>query len=90
MRKIEIIDDVKLRFPGCGDEFDLGVEVGALSVLLAQGVPNIYREISEAAAQHLRPIAEHFRYALVATASGEGRVDVTLTRWARRPALRVV
>jgi hypothetical protein len=37
MRKIEIIDDVRLRFPGRDSEFDIGIEVGAASVLMAQG-----------------------------------------------------
>lgn len=90
MRKIEILDDVRLRFPGRDAEFDLGIEVGALSVLIAQGVPDIHRELSEAATEQMRPIAEQFRYTLVATPSGDGVMSVSLTRWARRPALRVV
>lgn len=90
MRKIEILDDVRLRFPNqCGD-FDLGLEIGAISVLLAQGVPLIQRQISPEAVEHLRPIAERFRYALVATDAGDGTMSVSLMRWSRKPLLRVV
>jgi hypothetical protein len=91
MRRIEIIEDVRLRFPNRSEEFDVGVEVGSVSVLLAQGVPLIQRELSLAATEQLRPIAERFRYALVATASdSDGRMNVSLLHWSRRPLLRVV
>jgi hypothetical protein len=90
MRKIEIIDDVRLRFPGRGAEFDLGVEVGAISVLIAQGLPAIHREVSKAAAEQLRPIADQFRYTLIATDAGEDSMIVSLKPWSRRPLLRVV
>ncbi len=90
MRNIEILDDVRLRFPGRDAEFDLGVEVGSLSVLMAQGMPLIQREVSPGAVEQLRPIAERFRYALVATASGDETMSVSLVHWSRRPLLRVV
>lgn len=90
MQTIEIIDDVRMRFPGRGAEFDLGVEVGSVSVLLAQGVPLVQRTLSAAAIEQLRPIAERFRYALVATSAGEGMMEVSLVHWSRRPLLRVV
>ena len=90
MRVIEIIDDVRLRFPGRGAEFDIGVEVGALSVLMAQGAPLIQRQVSAAATEQLRPIAERFRYALVATEGENGLMNISLLHWSRKPLLRVV
>lgn len=90
MRKIEILDEVRLRFPGRDAEFDTGIEVGAMSVLMAQGNELIQRELSLAAAEQLRPIAERFRYAMVATSEGDGMVMVSLIHWSRRPLLRVV
>ncbi|QQR38876.1 hypothetical protein [Devosia rhizoryzae] len=90
MRKIEIVDAVRLRFPEQNADFDLGVEVGALSVLMAQGEPLLQRTVSAAAVEQLRPIAERFRYALVASSAGEGMMDVSLIHWSRRPLLRVV
>lgn len=90
MRKIEILADVKLRFPGRDTEFDVGIEVGAVSVLIAQGVPLIQRQLSRDATDQLRPIAEQFRYTMVATEADEGEMDVSLSNRARKPLLRVV
>ena len=90
MRKIEIIEDVRLRFPARDAEFDIGLEVGVVSVLLAQGSPIIQRQLSGDATEQLRPIAERFRYTLIATETASGLMDVTLTPKSRRPVLRVV
>ena len=90
MRKIEIVDAVRLRFPERNSDFDLGLEVGAVSVLMAQGEPLIQRELSEAAVEQLRPIAERFRYALVASNSTPGMMEVSIMAWSRKPLLRVV
>lgn len=90
MRKIEILDGVRLRFPGRDAEFDIGLEVGVVCVLIALGESLIQRELSSAAVEQLRPIAERYRYALVATATGEGMMSVSLLHWSRRPLLRIV
>ncbi|TDK32234.1 hypothetical protein E2F50_18105 [Rhizobium deserti] len=90
MRKIEILEDVRLRFPGRDAEFDLGLEVGAVSVLMAQGIPLIQRELSHEAAEQLRPIAQSLRYTLVSTDAPSGMLAVTITHKSRRPMLRVV
>jgi hypothetical protein len=90
MRKIEIFDDVRLRFPGRDAEFDLGLEIGAISVLMAQGHMLIQRELSDAAVEQLRPIAERFGYALVATEAVSSLAWVTLSPKSRRPLLRIV
>jgi hypothetical protein len=90
MRKIEVIDDVRLRFPWRDSEFDIGIEVGAASVLMAQGAPLIQRELSAAAVEQLRPIAEHFRYALVTARLTDDTMQVSLLPWSRKPLLRVV
>lgn len=90
MRKIEILEDVRLRFKGRGDEFDIGLEVGAASVLMAQGQQLIQRELSVPAVEQLRPIAERFRYALVASPLNETTMQVSLLHWSRKPLLRIV
>lgn len=90
MRKIEIVDGVRVRFPHANAEFDLGLEVGAISVLMAQGLPLIQKELSLAASEHLRPLAEKFRYTLVATpGADDDMVSVSLIQWSR-PLLRLV
>lgn len=90
MRKIEILDDVRLRFPGRDAEFDTGLEVGAATVLMAQGEPLIQRTLSADAVEQLRPIADRLRYAMVATEGPEGMMDVSLMHWSRKPLLRIV
>lgn len=78
MRRIEIIEDVRLRFPQRDGEFNVGIEVGAVSVLLAQGVPVIQRELSHDATNQLRPIAEKFGYLVVATDADVESMSVTI------------
>lgn len=90
MRQIEILDDVRFRFPGRSAEFDTGIEVGVVSLLMALSEPLIQRDLSSAAVEQLRPIAERFRYALVATDAPNGMMTVSLIHWTRKPALRVV
>jgi hypothetical protein len=90
MRRIEILDHVRLRFPNQCSAFDLGLEIGAASVLMAQGVPLIQREMCREAVEHLRPVAERFRYALVATRTGDDCMSVSLLHWSRRPLLHAV
>jgi hypothetical protein len=90
MKKIEIIDQVRLRFPKRDVEFDLGVEVGAVSVLLAQGTTIIERELSEEALEQLRPIAESFCYRLTATELAPGLMRAVFSHASRRPLLRLV
>lgn len=90
MRSIEIIDDVRLRFPGRDWEFDLGIEVGSLSVLIAQGVAAVEREVSREALEQLIPIAERFRYAVACADSDSDIVRVRFTRFRQKPHLRLV
>jgi hypothetical protein len=90
MRKIEIVDDLRLRFPGRDNEFNVGVEVGALSVLMAQATPLIERRLSIDAVEQLRPIAEGLRYVLTATEADAGMMNVSIMPRSRRPMLRVV
>jgi hypothetical protein len=78
MRQIEILDDVRVRFPGRGPDFDLGIEVGAICVLMAQAEPVIRRSVSAEALEQLRPLAQRFRYVLVAT-PGEAGWDVRIS-----------
>jgi hypothetical protein len=89
MRRIEVLDDVFVRFPGRGDEFDLGIEIGSLCVRMATGEPLIQRHLSAECLEQLRPLAERFRYALVATPAEEG-FETSLIHWSSRPKLRVV
>lgn len=92
MRRIEILEDLHLLFPGRDAEFDLGLEIGALSVLMAQGQRSIHRKLSGDCIEQLRPIAERFAYAMVATPAADAvHFDVNLShRSYGRPRLRLV
>lgn len=90
MRQIEILDDVRLRFPNRHDEFTVGVEVGAVAVLLALGDLPFQRRLSIEAINQLRPIAEFFGCSLVAVSDGSSTSQAIFASKALRPVLRVV
>ena len=89
MRKIEILADLRVRFPHRVGEFDEGVEVGVIATLMALGEGKIRRRISRASVIQLRPLAEHFRYRITTQPLGDS-VEVTLEPTYRRPLLRIV
>ena len=89
MRQIELLEDLKVRFPGRGEEFDLGLEIGAICIQMAQGELMIERTVSAACAEQLRPLAVRFDYTLIATSNGSD-TDLILYHASRRPRLRVV
>lgn len=89
MRRIEVVAGVHLRFPKRDEEFDLGVEIGALSALMALGEPCIHRSISAPCLEQLKAVAEHFRYVVVAVPNGTA-FDATISPRTARPRLRLV
>jgi hypothetical protein len=91
MRRIEVLDRLHLQFPNRDAEFDLGIAVGSLAVLMAQGQPSIRRTVTGECVEQLRPIAERFRYALVATPESEGLFALSLDHLRQqKPRLRLV
>jgi hypothetical protein len=90
MRKIEIVDDFRLCFPGQPAAFDLGLELGVLSVLMAHGVPHISRAVSPEAIEKIRPIADHFRYMMTDLVPTDETTQITLVMRTGRPKLKVV
>ncbi|MDB5622606.1 MAG: hypothetical protein JWR39_1169 [Devosia sp.] len=89
MRQIEVLDGVRVRFPGRGSEFDLGVEIGAVTALMVLGEPVIERRVSPECVEQLRPLAERFRYRLVANRTGE-EAEIALFHASRPPRLQLV
>lgn len=91
MRQIHLDQEIRLRFPRRGPEFDDGVEVGILAVLMTQGDPVITRWISETCLQQLQALAPQLSYRAVSEPSSEpGLVKVTLTSSRVRPKLSLV
>ena len=89
MRQIEVLNGVRVRFPGRNSEFDLGVEIGAVTALMAMGEPMIQRRVSAECIEQLRPLAERFRYRLVGSES-DGQAEITLFHASRPPRLQLV
>lgn len=90
MRRIEILEDVHVRFPGRGAEFDLGVEIGALTALMAIGDPIIERTVSPDAVEQLRPLAERFGYTVIAVPQEQSCLVHLASGAHKRPSLRLI
>jgi hypothetical protein len=89
MRKIELVDAVRIRFPGREEEFDDGVEIGVLAMLMANDQPVINRQVPARQIEQIQALAERFRYRCSVEDAGDDRV-VTLRHVSQRPALRLV
>jgi hypothetical protein len=90
MRHIHLTDGLRLRFPGRGEEFDQGVEIGVLAVLMDMATPNVSRWIATANLEQARALAQKMDYRIAEGASEEGWTHVTLRRGPVRPQLRLV
>ena len=62
MRHIHLTEGLRLRFPGRGEEFDQGVEIGVLAVLMDMAIPNASRWIATANLEQARALAEKMDY----------------------------
>ena len=90
MRHIHLADGMRLRFPGRTEEFDLGVEIGVLAVLMDSGLREIQRVISTANLDQARALAEKMGYRLTEGFRDNSEVSVTLRFGQARPALKLV
>ena len=90
MRRIHVEDGLALRFPGRGEEFNEGVEIGILTALMNLGLKGFTHRISTENIEQARAIAEKLGYRLIAGAEHGGQTDVVLRRARARPALKLV
>lgn len=90
MRHIQLEDQLRIRFPARGAEFDEGFEVGVMAALMAGGQPTITRFIGPDSLDQLRALAERLNYRLVAGEQEGDFVEVTLQSVSIRPKLRLV
>ncbi|HEY8564305.1 MAG TPA: hypothetical protein VIL65_02310 [Beijerinckiaceae bacterium] len=90
MRHITIADGLRLRFPNRSEQFDQGVEIGALAVLMDLGTREFDRWIAQGNLEQARSLAEKLGYRVVEGPVDDGFVHVTLRTGAARPALRLV
>ena len=90
MRYIEVEDGLRVRFPGRGEEFDEGVEIGLLVAQLAQGAREFGRMIATSNLAQARDVVERFGCALWVVAEGAETSEIEVSSCRRRPSLRLV
>jgi hypothetical protein len=92
MRHIHLDDGLRLRFPGRSEDFDQGVEIGMVAVLMDQGIPEFSRWISRSNLSQIEAIAKQMSYRIEHGGSNEDWVDVTFLHSTAKskPKLRLV
>jgi len=90
MRQIHLTDGTRVRFPGRTEEFDQGVEIGILAVLMDFGTPEITRTISASNLEQARALADKLGYRLLEGVGADGLTTVILRRAQVRPVLKLV
>jgi hypothetical protein len=90
MHHIHLAEGLRLRFPARSVDFDQGVEVGMLAVLMSQDALEFSRRISKANLAQVRAVADQFGYRLVEGEAVEDGIEITFYSRAARPRLRVV
>lgn len=92
MRHIHLDDGLRLRFPARSEDFDQGVEIGMVAVLMDQGMREFSRWISRGNLGQVEAIARQMGYHTV-EGSGDGEwVDLTFRHGLAKskPSLRLV
>jgi hypothetical protein len=91
MRHIHLDEGVRLRFPSRSEEFDQGVEIGILAVLMDSTIREFSRRIARANLGQVRALARQMGYHVVEDQEdGEEFVELTFRHGSARPRLRLV
>jgi hypothetical protein len=92
MRHIHLDDGLRLRFPGRSEDFDQGVEIGMVAVLMDQGMTEFSRWISRTNLSQIEAIARQMGYRIEEGGGNEDWVDVTFLYGMAnsKPKLRLV
>jgi hypothetical protein len=90
MRQIHVEDGLSLRFPGRDEEFNEGVEIGVIAVLMAGGEGAFTRHLSTANIEQARSLAEKLGYHLVTGGCDGPSALVTFRKGRARPKLTLV
>jgi hypothetical protein len=92
MRHIHLDDGLRLRFPGRSEDFDQGVEIGMIAVLMDQGFPEFSRWIAKSNLSQVQSIAKQMGYRIEEGGGDEEWVDVTFLHGTvkAKPKLRLV
>jgi hypothetical protein len=92
MRHIHLDDGLRLRFPGRSEDFDQGVEIGMIAVLMDQGSPEFSRWIARSNLSQVEAIAKQMGYRAEQDGGDEEWVEVTFVFGTAKakPTLRLV
>ena len=85
MRHIHLDDGLRLRFPSRSEDFDQGVEIGMLAVLMDQGQREFTRWVSRSNLGQVQAIAKQMGYHVV---EGEGEKDWVDLTFRNGPAVK--
>jgi hypothetical protein len=77
MRHIHLDDGLRLRFPGRSEDFDQGVEIGMIAVLMDQGLGEFSRCIARSNLSQVEAIARQMGYRIEEAGGDEEWVDLT-------------
>jgi hypothetical protein len=90
MRHIHLAEGLRLRFPGRSEDFDQGVEIGMLAVLMDLGQAEFSRWISAENRDQARALAQQLGYRMVEGASDADWIEMTFRSGPARPQLKLV
>ena len=92
MRHIHLDDCLRLRFPARSEDFDQGVEIGMIAVLMDQGIREFSRWISRGNLGQVEAIAKQMGYHTVEGNGDAEWVDLTFRHGVAKaqPKLRLV
>ncbi len=90
MRRIHVEDGLSLRFPGRDEDFNEGVEIGILAMLMSSGQRGFTHWVSSANVEQAREIAGKMGYRLTEGHRDGGLTEVILRTGRARPTLTLV
>jgi len=90
MRHIHVDDGFRLRFPGRSEDFDQGVEIGMLAVLMDLKTTEFRRWISKANQGQAEALARQMGYYIVRGEEADDWVDLVFRDAPARPQLKLV
>ena len=85
MRSVHVADGLKLRFPGRGEEFAEGAEIGVLAALMSLPLQEFSRPVSTKNIDQVRCLAAKLGFAISESEAAEGP-QWTLAAFRYRPA----
>jgi hypothetical protein len=90
MREIHVEEDLRLRFPGRGEEFDQGVEIGLLIAAMASGQTELSLRIAAANLDQAQALATRMGYRVRVEARDTFWADISCCTGRIRPKLTLV